>query len=86
MGIVETQAALKTRVLGVCRLYCSHIWNEALKQTGVKASSDLWRVENVYYPPAIRETTPSNFEVGGAPEEAEATRIVLLRLQLPLMS
>ena len=30
-------------------------------------------MENVYYPLAIRETAPSNFEVGDALEEAEAT-------------
>ena len=29
-------------------------------------------VENVYYPPAIREAAPSNTEVRDAPEEAEA--------------
>ena len=31
-------------------------------------------MENVYYPPAIRETAPSSSEARGAPEEAEATR------------
>ena len=59
---------------GVCRLYCFQVWNEALKQVGVEASSDLWKVENVYYPPAIRETAPASSEVEVAPEEAEATR------------
>ena len=32
----------------------------------------MWNVENVYYPPAIRETTPSNSEAKVAFEEAEA--------------
>ena len=32
----------------------------------------MWNVENVYYPPAIRETTPSNSEAKDAFEEAEA--------------
>ena len=58
LGVAKTQATLKAQVPGVCRLYCSQVWNEALKQARVKASSDLWKVENVYYPPAIRETTP----------------------------
>ena len=40
-GVAETQAALKVQVLGVCRLYCSQVWNEALKQAGVDASSNL---------------------------------------------
>ena len=59
---------------GVCRLYCFQVWNEALKQAGVEASSDLWKVENVYYPPAIRETAPASSKVEVAPEEAEATQ------------
>ena len=60
MGVVETEAALKAQILGVCRLYCSQVWNEALKRAGVDASSDLWKAECVFYPPAIREdATPS---------------------------
>ena len=31
LGVVETQATLKAQVLRVCRLYCSQVWNEALK-------------------------------------------------------
>ena len=74
LGVTETQATLKAQVPGVCRLYCSQVWNEALKQAGVEASSDLWKVENVYYPPAIRETAPSSSEAKDAPKEAEAAR------------
>ena len=70
LGVAETQATLKAQVPGVCRLYCSQVWNEALKQVGVEASSDLWKVENVYYPLTIRETTPFSFEV----EDAEIAR------------
>ena len=62
LRVAETQATLKAQVPGVCRLYCSQIWNETLKQARVEVSSDLWKVENVYYPPAIRETAPSNSE------------------------
>ena len=40
-GVAETQAILKAQIPGVCRLYCSQVWNEALKQAGVEASSDL---------------------------------------------
>ena len=60
LGVVETQATFKAQVLRVCRLYCSQVWNEALKQVGVEASFDLWKVENIYYPPAIREAAPSS--------------------------
>ena len=29
-GVVETQAILKAQIPGVCRLYCSQVWEEAL--------------------------------------------------------
>ena len=54
----------------------STIPNEALQKAGVEASSDLWRVENVYYPPAIREAALSSSEAGGVPEGDEATGTV----------
>ena len=72
LGVAETQAVLKAQVLGVCRLYCSQVWNEALKQVGVEVSSDLWKVENVYYPSTICEIAPASSEAEVAPEEAEA--------------
>ena len=31
LGVVETQATLKAQLPGVCRLYRSQVWNEALK-------------------------------------------------------
>ena len=33
----------------------------------------MWKVENVYYPPAIKEAAPSSSEVRDAPQEAKAT-------------
>ena len=66
LGVAETQATLMAQVPRVCRLYCSQVWNKALKQAGVEASSDLWKAERVYYPPAIREDAPSSSEVGDA--------------------
>ena len=72
LGVAETQPTLKAQVPGVYRLYYFQVWNEALKQVGVEASSDLLKVENVYYPHAIKEAAPSSFEVRDAPEEAEA--------------
>lgn len=70
LGVAETQATLKAQVLGVCRLYYSQVWNEALKQARVEASFDLWKVENVYYPPAIREATFANSEADTTSEAA----------------
>ena len=54
LGVAETQATLKAQFPGVCRPYYSQVWNEALKQARVETSFDLWKVEHVYYPPAIR--------------------------------
>ena len=70
-GVAETEAALKAQVLGVCRLYCSQVWNEALKRAGVDASSDLWKAECMFYPPAIREDATPSFEVRDALEGIE---------------
>ena len=71
LGVAEIQAALKAQVLGVCKLYCSQVWNEALKQAGVDASSDLWKAERVFYPLVIREDATPSSEVRDAPEEVE---------------
>ena len=30
-GVAETRASLKAQIPGVCRLYCSQVWEEALK-------------------------------------------------------
>ena len=72
LGVVKTQAALKAQVPRVCRLYCSQVLNEALKQVGVDALSDLWKAEHVFYPLTIREDATPNSEVRDAPEEVEA--------------
>ena len=75
LGVAETQATLKAQVLGVCRLYCSQFWNKALKQVGVKASSNLWKVKHMHYPSTIREDAPSSFEVRDALEEVEVASL-----------
>ena len=66
MGVAETETNLKAQVPGVCRLYYSQVWAEALNRAGVEASSELRRVENVYYPlqsksllqPVLKPTLP----------------------------
>ena len=59
-GVTETQAILKAQIPGICRFYCSQVWEDALKRAGVDASSDLWKAENIFYPTAIREATSSS--------------------------
>lgn len=67
--MAETEENLRVEVSGVCRNYCLQVWNDALNQARVDASSTLRRPESVYYPPAIQvwdlfsskaETTPQN--------------------------
>ena len=38
----------------MCQTYCAQTWDEALNRAKVKASSELRKLENIYYPPAIR--------------------------------
>ena len=61
-GVAETQASLKAQIPEVCRLYCSQVWEEALKRAGMDVSSDLWKAENIFYPIAIREAISTSFE------------------------
>ena len=74
-GVAETQAHLKAQILGVCRLYCSQVWNEALKRVRVEASPNLWKAESIFYPPAICETASASFEAASVPKEAEAAQL-----------
>ena len=73
VGVAETEAALKAQVPGVCRLYYSLVWTKALKRAGVDASSDLWKVECMFYSPAIREDATPSSEVRDALERIEVT-------------
>ena len=54
VGVAKTEDALRFEVLAVCRTYCALVWDEALNQAGVEASSVLKKAKSVYYPPAIR--------------------------------
>ena len=74
-GVAETEATLKAQDPAVCRLYCFQVWNEALKQAGVDASSNLWKAECVFYPPTIREDVAPSSEVRDAPEEVEVASL-----------
>ena len=51
--MAKTEDALRAKVPKVCRLYCAQVWDEALNQVGVEASSVLRMAESVYYPPPI---------------------------------
>ena len=66
VGVAETEEALRAEVSGVCRTYYLQVWNEALNQVRVEASSTLRRTKNVYYLSAIRASIPSSSEVEAA--------------------
>ena len=82
-GMANTQATLKAQIPGVCKLYCSQVWEEALKQAGVDASSDLWKAESIFYPSAIRETAPPSSEAVRDPEEASAAQSEAAQIIVP---
>ena len=53
LGVVETEEALRAEVPAVCCIYYAQTWDEALNRAGVKASSELRKPKNVFYPSAI---------------------------------
>ena len=71
MGVTEIEAAFKAEVSGVCRNYCLQVWNEALNQAKVEASSILRGEESVYYPPAIRAPSSASSKVNTSSKVAE---------------
>ncbi|XP_050278174.1 uncharacterized protein LOC126719688 [Quercus robur] len=83
MGVAETQTSLKAQIPGVCRLYCSQVWEEALKRAGVDASSDLWKAESIFYPPAIREAASASSEAVSDQHEAGVTQSEDAQISVP---
>ncbi|KAK9995956.1 hypothetical protein SO802_020642 [Lithocarpus litseifolius] len=77
IGRAETEDALRAEVPAVCRTYCALVWDEALNQAGVEASSTLRKVESVYYPQAIRPSSskanPVSSESGELPSNPSKT-------------
>ena len=50
------------------------MWNEVLNQAEVDVSSTLRRVENVFYPPAIRALGPSSSKAKSAPKDPNLSK------------
>ena len=72
VGVAKTKEALRAEVSEVCMYYCLQVWNEALNQAGVEASSTPRRVENVYYPPAICASGSSGSKADTASKEVDS--------------
>ena len=63
VGVAETEDALRAEVPTVCQAYCTQTWEEALNRAGIDASSELKKLENIIFPPALqipnqKETAP----------------------------
>ena len=63
VGVAETEDALRAEVPAVCLAYYTQTWEEALNRAGIDASSELRRLENIIFPPALqipnqKETAP----------------------------
>ena len=50
VGVAETEDNLRAKVLALCRTYYALVWDEALNQARVEASSVLRKAESIYYP------------------------------------
>ena len=80
MRVVETKEALTAEVSRVCRTYYLQVWNEALNQAGIKASSALKRAENIYYPPAICSSSSSDPKADTVSKEADDDKDNLVKV------
>ena len=69
--MAKTKETLRAKVSDVCRYYCLQVWNEALNQTEVEASSALRKAESVYFPLGIRVLGSSGSKADSASKEAD---------------
>ena len=73
VGVAEIEDALQAEVPAVCRAYCAQTWEEALNQAGVETSSELRKLENIIFSPALQ--LPSQKEVAPpAPQPVKETQ------------
>ena len=84
--MAETEEVLRVEVSRVCRNYCLQVWNDALNQAGVEASSKLRKAECVYYPPAIRAPAFTSSKADTPSEVAELEKDSTEKVPLPSSS
>lgn len=68
IDVAETKDKFEAEVPVVCRVYYAQTWTEALNWARVDPSSKLRNPENVYFPPAIRASSPTS-----QPQDASST-------------
>ena len=54
VGVAKTENALRAEVPAICHAYCAQTWEEALNRAGIDASSELRRLENIFFPLALQ--------------------------------
>ena len=54
ISVAKTEDTLQAEVPAICHAYCAQTWEKALNRSGVEASSELRRLENIFFPQAIR--------------------------------
>ena len=54
VGVAETEDTLRAKVPAVCCAYCTQTWEEAPNQTGIEASSEPRKPENIVFPLALQ--------------------------------
>ena len=59
-GVLETEARLTAEVTAVCREYYAETYNQALDWAGIPTDSNLRRVDQMYYPEDLRESTTAS--------------------------
>ena len=77
VGIAETEETLRAEVPAVCRIYCAKTWDEAFNRARVKASSELRKLENVFYPEVIRPSALPPLQVEAPPSVVNPNEEVL---------
>ena len=75
--MAETEKTLRVEVPMVCRIYCAQTWDEALNRAGIEASSELRRLEKVFYPEAIRTSAPPSSQAEDTPSTINLNEEVL---------
>ena len=77
-GVKDTKIRLTEEVAAVCRDYITMSWGVALDRAAVPVDSDLWKVENIFFPEDIRE-----IPVVVAPKEALPTKALASDSPMP---
>nr|XP_023878175.1 uncharacterized protein LOC111990621 [Quercus suber] len=89
MGVADTEDNFRAQVPVVCQEYCAQTWQEALNRARVESHSELRKPENIYFPLAIRASTPStpigevSVIVAEPPEKIQTQALPTLSQQEP---